>query len=228
MIFSEAQFNDALVQAIAADAGAVVVNDLYDDTLGNAPADTYAGMMRWNADRVIEAVSGCLRRTARAAARLRPRSPPRARPPSASPRARPARVTERLPRRRRGGPPSRGPGRSARPGGEGPVERVARARGVDGAHRRRGDVERGVPSRWTRTAPGRAERDEDRVADARSFAGRVEQRARGADRVLAAGRRAPGAAGSRRSRGGRARRGWASGRRRGRGSRGRGRTPAPG
>ncbi len=58
VIFSEAQFNDALVQAIAADAGAVVVNDLYDDTLGDAPADTYAGMMRWNADRVIEAVSG--------------------------------------------------------------------------------------------------------------------------------------------------------------------------
>ena len=58
VIFSEAQFNDALVQAIAGDAGAVVVNDLYDDTLGDAPADTYAGMMAWNADRVVEAVSG--------------------------------------------------------------------------------------------------------------------------------------------------------------------------
>jgi ABC-type Zn uptake system ZnuABC Zn-binding protein ZnuA len=58
VIFSEAQFNDALVQAIAADAGATVVNDLYDDTLGNPPADTYAGMMRWNADRVLEAVAG--------------------------------------------------------------------------------------------------------------------------------------------------------------------------
>ena len=57
VIFSEAQFNDALVQAIAADAGAIVVNDLYDDTLGNAPADTYEGMMGWNADRVIEAVT---------------------------------------------------------------------------------------------------------------------------------------------------------------------------
>ncbi len=57
VIFSEAQFNDALVQAIAADAGAIVVNDLYDDTLGNAPADTYEGMMSWNADRVIEAVT---------------------------------------------------------------------------------------------------------------------------------------------------------------------------
>ena len=56
VIFSEAQFNDALVQAIAADAGAVVVNDLYDDTLGDPPADTYAGMMAWNADRVVEAV----------------------------------------------------------------------------------------------------------------------------------------------------------------------------
>ena len=51
-IFAEAQFNDDLVQAIAADAGATVVRDLYDDTLGDPPADTYAGMMRWNADRV--------------------------------------------------------------------------------------------------------------------------------------------------------------------------------
>ena len=58
VIFSEAQFNDALVQAIASDAGAVVVNDLYDDTLGDPPADTYAGMMAWNADRVVEAVGG--------------------------------------------------------------------------------------------------------------------------------------------------------------------------
>ena len=58
VIFSESQFNDALVQAIAADAGAVVVNDLYDDTLGDPPADTYAGMMAWNADRVVEAVGG--------------------------------------------------------------------------------------------------------------------------------------------------------------------------
>ena len=57
VIFSEAQFNDSLVQAIAGDAGAIVVNDLYDDTLGNAPADTYEGMMGWNADRVIEAVT---------------------------------------------------------------------------------------------------------------------------------------------------------------------------
>ena len=54
----EAQFNDALVQAIAAEAGAIVVNDLYDDTLGDPPADTYAGMMAWNADRVVEAVGG--------------------------------------------------------------------------------------------------------------------------------------------------------------------------
>ena len=58
VIFSEAQFNDALVQAIASDAGAVVVNDLYDDTLGDPPADTYAGMMAQNADKVVEAVRG--------------------------------------------------------------------------------------------------------------------------------------------------------------------------
>jgi ABC-type Zn uptake system ZnuABC Zn-binding protein ZnuA len=58
VIFAEAQFSDALVQAIAAETGATVVSDLYDDTLGDAPADTYAGMMAWDADRVLEALGG--------------------------------------------------------------------------------------------------------------------------------------------------------------------------
>jgi ABC-type Zn uptake system ZnuABC Zn-binding protein ZnuA len=58
VIFAEAQFSDALVQAIAGETGAIVVSDLYDDTLGDAPADTYAGMMAWDADRVVEALRG--------------------------------------------------------------------------------------------------------------------------------------------------------------------------
>ncbi len=57
-IFAEAQFNDALAKAIASETGATVVYDLYDGTLGDAPKDTYAGMMSWDADQVASALGG--------------------------------------------------------------------------------------------------------------------------------------------------------------------------
>jgi ABC-type Zn uptake system ZnuABC Zn-binding protein ZnuA len=57
-IFSEAQFNSELAQAIGDQTGATVVSDLYTDTLGNAPVDTYAGLMRSNVDKVVEALGG--------------------------------------------------------------------------------------------------------------------------------------------------------------------------
>lgn len=55
-VFAEAQFNPAIAQAVAADSGALVVTDLYDDTLGPAPADTYEGMMRWDVEKVVGAL----------------------------------------------------------------------------------------------------------------------------------------------------------------------------
>jgi ABC-type Zn uptake system ZnuABC Zn-binding protein ZnuA len=55
-IFAEAQFNDALATAVAGETGATVVTDLYDDTLGDPPQDTYVGIMRWNTDRVAAAL----------------------------------------------------------------------------------------------------------------------------------------------------------------------------
>jgi ABC-type Zn uptake system ZnuABC Zn-binding protein ZnuA len=57
-IFTEAQFNDALAKAIAAETGAAIVSDLYTDALGDAPQDTYLAMMQWNADRVVAALGG--------------------------------------------------------------------------------------------------------------------------------------------------------------------------
>lgn len=57
-IFAEAQFNDALAHTIAAETGVTVVTDLYTGTLGDPPADTYAGMMTWDADRVVSAITG--------------------------------------------------------------------------------------------------------------------------------------------------------------------------
>ena len=55
-IFSEAQFNPKIEQQLAAEAGVTVVSNLYNDALGAPPVDTYEGMMRWNADRVVEAL----------------------------------------------------------------------------------------------------------------------------------------------------------------------------
>lgn len=55
-IFSEAQFNDALAGAIASETGATIVSDLFDDTLGDAPDDTYVGIMQWNEGRVAAAL----------------------------------------------------------------------------------------------------------------------------------------------------------------------------
>jgi len=55
-IFSEAQFNPKIEQQLAAEAGVTVVSNLYNDALGAPPVDTYERMMRWNADRVVEAL----------------------------------------------------------------------------------------------------------------------------------------------------------------------------
>ena len=57
-IFAEAQFNPDLAKAIGRETGATVVADLYTDTLGDAPVDTYAGLMRWNVDTVVAALGG--------------------------------------------------------------------------------------------------------------------------------------------------------------------------
>jgi ABC-type Zn uptake system ZnuABC Zn-binding protein ZnuA len=57
-ILTEVQFNDELAQAIATETGARVVGDLYTDTLGDAPLDTYIAIMRSNTDRLVEALTG--------------------------------------------------------------------------------------------------------------------------------------------------------------------------
>jgi ABC-type Zn uptake system ZnuABC Zn-binding protein ZnuA len=56
-IFAEAQFSDSLVKAIASDTGTTLVTSLYDDSLGDPPVDSYAGLMRWDTDRVVEALT---------------------------------------------------------------------------------------------------------------------------------------------------------------------------
>jgi ABC-type Zn uptake system ZnuABC Zn-binding protein ZnuA len=57
-VFTEAQFNDELARMIADETGIAVISDLYTDTVGDPPQDTYAGLMRWNVDRVTRALAG--------------------------------------------------------------------------------------------------------------------------------------------------------------------------
>jgi len=57
-IFAEAQFNPDIVETIASETGATVVSDLYTDSVGDPPQDTYEGLMRWNVDRVVAALGG--------------------------------------------------------------------------------------------------------------------------------------------------------------------------
>jgi ABC-type Zn uptake system ZnuABC Zn-binding protein ZnuA len=57
-VFSEAQFNSKLSETLAQEAGITkVVTTLYNDALGPAPADTYLGLMRWNVDQIVAALS---------------------------------------------------------------------------------------------------------------------------------------------------------------------------
>jgi manganese/iron transport system substrate-binding protein len=55
-VFAEAQFGDQLAETVAGEAGVVVVTDLYNDSLGDPPVDTYEGMMRWNVERIVNAL----------------------------------------------------------------------------------------------------------------------------------------------------------------------------
>ncbi len=56
-VFSEAQFSPKLSETLAQEAGIThVVTTLYNDALGDAPADTYLGLMRWNVDQVVAAL----------------------------------------------------------------------------------------------------------------------------------------------------------------------------
>jgi manganese/iron transport system substrate-binding protein len=57
-VFSEAQFSPRLTQTLAQEAGVQqVVSDLYNDSLGDPPADSYIGMMRYNVERIVRALA---------------------------------------------------------------------------------------------------------------------------------------------------------------------------
>ena len=56
-VFSEAQFSPRLTQTLAQEAGVQkVVTDLYNDSLGDPPADSYIGMMQYNIQQIVQAL----------------------------------------------------------------------------------------------------------------------------------------------------------------------------
>jgi ABC-type Zn uptake system ZnuABC Zn-binding protein ZnuA len=57
-ILSEVQFSDELAQTIAQETGAAVVADLYTDSLGDPPVDTYEGAIRHDVSQIKTALDG--------------------------------------------------------------------------------------------------------------------------------------------------------------------------
>jgi len=57
-VFAEAGFNPDLSKAIADEAGVKVETNLYNDSLGDPPVDTYEGLMRWDAEKIVAALGG--------------------------------------------------------------------------------------------------------------------------------------------------------------------------
>jgi ABC-type Zn uptake system ZnuABC Zn-binding protein ZnuA len=56
-IFSEAQFPPRLVDQLAAETGARVVANLYDDSIGDPPLTTYEAIIRWDAAQIAMALA---------------------------------------------------------------------------------------------------------------------------------------------------------------------------
>ena len=55
-LFGEGQFSPELAETVAAEAGVTVESNLSNDSLGDPPADTYEGMIRWDVERVVAAL----------------------------------------------------------------------------------------------------------------------------------------------------------------------------
>lgn len=55
-IFSEAQFPTRLVDQLAAETGATVVAELYDDSLGDPPITSYEAVIDWDVDQLVLAL----------------------------------------------------------------------------------------------------------------------------------------------------------------------------
>lgn len=55
-IFAESQFPTKLVDQLAAETGATVVANLFDDTLGDPPVTSYEAVIEWDTDQLVKAL----------------------------------------------------------------------------------------------------------------------------------------------------------------------------
>ena len=55
-IFSEAQFPTRLVDQLGAETGTTVVANLYDDSVGDPPIDSYEAVIGWDVDQLVAAL----------------------------------------------------------------------------------------------------------------------------------------------------------------------------
>ena len=55
-ILTEVQFSPDLAETVAAETGVAIVADLYTGSLGEPPVDTYEAMLRWDTERIAEAI----------------------------------------------------------------------------------------------------------------------------------------------------------------------------
>lgn len=55
-IFAESQFPSSLTQAISDETAVAVVTDLYNDSLGDPPVDSYVGLIEWDVERIVQAL----------------------------------------------------------------------------------------------------------------------------------------------------------------------------
>jgi zinc/manganese transport system substrate-binding protein len=55
-IFSESQFPAKLVEQLAAETGAKVVANLYDDAIGDPPVTSYVEIIRWDTQQLVNAL----------------------------------------------------------------------------------------------------------------------------------------------------------------------------
>lgn len=53
VVVSEVQFSDKLAKTIADETGATIVSDLYDDSLGDAPVDSYDALVRYDIQHLV-------------------------------------------------------------------------------------------------------------------------------------------------------------------------------
>jgi ABC-type Zn uptake system ZnuABC Zn-binding protein ZnuA len=58
VVVSEVQFSDKLARTIANETGATIVSDLYDDSLGDPPIDTYEALVRYDLEHLVAGLKG--------------------------------------------------------------------------------------------------------------------------------------------------------------------------